>query len=345
MSNSIKNLWEKAESVRGCLSERKTTKGRWRYPKDEDPLDIPDWFVGDEAKLLSSKAWRTLAKKTQVFTKPESPLIRTRQAHVLEVVAVSVITSEMLGLNTNLVRAASIGHDIGHVPFGHQGESWMAKRMGRPNFCHEVMAPIIVQKIERKGRGLNLSFETLEGMMCHSGNTAREGMTQEAWVLRHTDKFAYIFHDVNDIVVRMGYPISSELRGLINEFGSNQRERTTTAISGLVVESAELGRVSFEHSEFGQKFKLLRSMMYEIYPHVTQQNVGTTMEPVLEFLTLLNLGDPFLLLALLTDDDVIRLSQEPMKDMRAFNQTSLAEIVPHLQDIGTIDLCDPDLSW
>jgi hypothetical protein len=207
------------------------------------------------------------------------------------------------------------------------------------------MAPIIAQKIERKGKGLNLTYETLEAMLCHSGNTARESMSQEAWLLRYTDKFSYIFADVNDIFGRMRYPVSQELWGLINLFGSSQRERTTTAIIGLAVESAEMGRVSFQYSELGIKFDRLRKLMYGVYPHVTQQNVTRTMEEVLEFLEMLNLGDPFLLLALMTDKDVLMIANEKMRDMSLFNRTALSEIVPYLGDIGKIDLCNPDLDW
>lgn len=337
----LQKIWDEADYRSGCLAEKRTVIGRRRYESTEKG----NGFVNDEAALLESKTWRTLAHKTQVFTRPENPLIRTRQSHVMEVVAVSVKASEVLGLNTPLVRAMAIGHDIGHVPFGHQGEAWMAKAMGRPKFCHEVMAPIIAQKIERRGHGLNLYHETLEGMMCHSGNKAKEGMSQEAWLLRYTDKFAYIFHDINDIALRMRYPVSDEILKLVDEFGDNQRRRVRTAISSLVIESAELGRVSFEQSELGQKFKRLRQLMYEVYPRVTQQNVKGTMESVLEFLTGLKLADPFMLLALMTDDDVMLLNSEPMKDMRAFNRTGLAEIVPYLGEIGEIDLCDPDLDW
>lgn len=345
MNIEIKQLWEKADSLRGCLSHLKQVVGRRRYPYDEDPLFLPDPFVGDEAKLLSSKAFRVLGEKTQVFTLPKNPLVRTRKTHVMEVVACSVVACEILGLNTNLGRAAAIGHDTGHVPFGHQGEAWMAKAMGRPEFCHEVMAPIITQKIERAGRGLNLTHETLEAMMCHSGNTARNGMSQEAWVLRYTDKFAYIFHDINDIGYRAKYPLPQEILTLASEFGNTQRERTTTALAGLVVESAEIGRVSFEHSDIAQKFKRLKAIMHEVYPRVTQQNVHATMETVLEFLSMLRLADPFLLLALMTDKDIVYLASQTMKDADAFSRTAVSEIVPHLARIGTIDLCDPELDW
>jgi len=341
----IDTIWKKSDSLRGCLSPLKTNESRRRYPSDEDPLYIPNQFASDEAKLFLSKAYRVLGEKTQVFTFPRTPLIRSRMAHVMEVVGCSVIASESLGLNTDLVRAAAIGHDMGHVPFGHQGEAWMAKTMGRPEFCHEVMGPIVAQKIERKGRGLNLTWHTLEAMMCHSGNRAKPGMSPEAWTLRYVDKFAYIFHDLNDIVGRMKYPISQEILDLANGFGSTQRERTTTAIAGLVIESAELGCVSFEVSELGRQFKRLRDLMYEVYPRVTQQNVESIMGPVLDFLTMIDIGDPFLLLALMTDKDVATLAGTSMKDMQAFNQTAVSEIAPYLQKIGTIDLCDPDLNW
>ena len=138
---NLKALWDKAESLRGCLSNQKTQNGRRR----EESTEVGNPFVNDEAAILESKVWRNLAKKTQVFTLPGNPLIRTRQSHVMEVVAVSIRASELLGLNTGLVRAAAYGHDIGHVPFGHQGETWMAKAMGRPEFCHEVMGVIVVK--------------------------------------------------------------------------------------------------------------------------------------------------------------------------------------------------------
>lgn len=340
------NILDEAQGLIGCLSNQKTTKSYRRYDDKEDVLDLPDDFAADEAKILSSKAFRVMSDKTQVFTLPHNALVRNRQKHVHEVVAISVVTSEMLGLNTNLVRAAALGHDIGHVPFGHQGEAWMAKAMNQPTFCHEVMGPIVCQSIERRGRGLNLTWHTLEAMMCHSGDTAHEGMSQEAWVLRHTDKFAYLFHDYNDIGTRMEYPFPQEIVDLVNSFGANQRERTTTAICGLVIESARNNKVSFEVSELGRKFQRLRKLMYKVYPCVTQQDVDQNMSEVLKFLTMLNIGDPFLLLALMTDRDMATiLSASPMKDAGVLKQTSLKEITPYLKDIGQINLCDPDLDW
>ncbi|MCR4322842.1 MAG: HD domain-containing protein [Candidatus Azambacteria bacterium] len=342
---NIRGVWDKAVSLRDCLAHQRTVTSRRRYAEDEDPFNVKNCFVSDEAKILSSKAFRVLGDRTQVFTFPETPLIRDRKAHTMEVVASATIATEMLGLNTDLARAAALGHDIGHVPFGHIGEEWIARAMGSKKFCHEIMASIIAQKIERKGRGLNLTWHTLDAMLRHSGTMARAEMSQEAWVVRYADKFAYIFHDVNDIVSRMKYPVSRELMDVVNIFGVSQRERTTTAIAGLVVESADCGRVSFESSALARKFMLLRSLMYEIYPRVTQQNVDSMMEPVFEFLSTLNIGNPFLLLALMTDTDVVKIASRKVRGMQAFNLTSVSEIAPHLPAIGKIDLCDPDLEW
>lgn len=340
----IQDIWEKADSLRGCLSALKTTQSRRRVARDqdEDPLCVENLFVSDEAKLLSSKPYRILSDKTQVFTSPRSSLIRNRATHTMEVVACSVVASELLGLNTDLVRAAAIGHDIGHVPCGHQGESWMARTMGRSEFCHELMGPVIAQRVVRNGRGMNLTWHTLQAMLCHSGKTIKPGVSQEALTLRYVDKFAYIFHDINDIVIRMKYPVCQEILGIADSFGKNQRERTTTAIAGLVIESSELGYASFEKSDLGQKFQRLRDLMYEVYVCVTQQNVEAVLRPVLDFLDMIKIGDP---LALMTDKDAISLSRESMKDMQAFNRTAVSEIVPYLQRIGKIDLCDPGLDW
>ena len=340
------DLKEAAKSLRGCLSHLRTEVGRRQVQnEEEDPLDMSNPFVSDEAKLLSSKAFRLLEHKTQVVTAPRNPLIRNRKNHVLEVQAISVVAANLLGLNIDLARAIAIGHDIGHVPFGHPGEEFMAKEMDRKDFCHEVMAPLVAQKIERRGKGLNLTFETLEGMMRHSGNTARVGMTPEAWVVRHTDKFGYIFHDYNDITKRMHYPIPREIVGLMNEFGRTQRERTSTALAGLMIESYEHGKVSFEHSDLAKKFQELRKMMMGVYVHITQQNVADTMGPVLDFLKAIGIGDPYLIMALMTDKDVMYLSEQPTKDMTHFQQTAVSETLEYLHEVGPLDLCSPYLDW
>lgn len=340
-------LVKEANGLRGCLAHLRTATGRRRYgtDMDEDKFEMFDVFASDEAKITSSKAYRLLAQKTQVLTMPDNPLVRTRQSHVKEVGAVNVVIADMLGLNSSLARAISEGHDIGHVPFGHQGEHHLAKLMGRKEFCHEILGPIVTQKIERKGKGLNLTYETLEGMMCHSGSRAREGMTQEAWVVRYGDKIAYLFADYNDMLKRIGNPISPELRSLMDEFGQSHRERTTTAMAALIIESASEGRVSFEKSEWGQKFALLRKLMMEIYPRITRQDMSSVIDPVLEFLDELKMSDKYLMFALLTDKDVKFLSEQKFMSYDHLRNTALWERLEYLPKAGDLDLCNPYLDW
>ena len=340
-----KTLLAKVQSALGCLSHLKTQTARRRHPTSDDAFVVPDEFSADEAKILSSKAYRNMAHKTQVITAPTNTLIRNRMTHSGEVTADSIIIANMLGVNVSLARAIANAHDIGHVPFGHAGEKFIANAMGRKEFRHEIMGVVIAQKIERAGKGLNLTWQTLEGIMRHSGELAIPGMTPEAWVVRYADKIAYLFADYNDIV-RMGYQVGSELKSAIAEFGQNQRERTTTAMCGLIIESFEAGRVQFSHSEIARKFNRIRQMMYEVYPRVAAQEPGRLMEQVLEFLTNRKEGDPFMLLSLMTDDDVSFLASKPMISYEHLRQTAISEILPHLEAIGKVDLCDPDLdSW
>ncbi len=343
-----KLLIEKALTFRDCLRHLKTKPERARRQHlnshVEDPLEMHDPFASDEVKILSSKAFRNMGYKTQVATAPTNTNIRTRMSHTHEVVSCSVVIADLLGLNTSLARAIALGHDIGHVPFGHQGEQYLAQAMGLASFCHEVMAPIIAQKIERRGRGLNLSFQTLEGMMGHSGDMAKEGMMPEAWVVRYADKFAYLFHDYNDFM-RVRYQVKPELASLMNEFGENQRARTNTAICGLMIESAACGKVCFDESELAVKFKRIRTLMYEVYKCVASQDPRKIMEPVLSYLAKLRPGSEFLLLSLMTDKDVIFLAQQPLITYEHIGQTAIAEIIPYLDEIGPVDLCNPDLNW
>ena len=343
-------LVDKANTLIGCLHSLQTTSGRRRDSKrDGKTLDVPNPFIIDEGKLLGSKAFRLLEWKTQVVTTPGNPFLRNRKTHVLEVVSCSVMTANILGLNVGLARAIAIGHDIGHVPFGHPGEDFLRKAMDRPEFCHEVMGPIIAQKIERRGNGLDLTHETLTGMMCHSGARARAGMTPEAWAVRFCDKIAYIFADYNDLIVRMKFPARLELRQLMDEFGENQRERTTTAMAGLIVESAESRKVVFDQSEVAEKFKQLREFMYEIYPRIIIQDPEPMMGPVLRFLENLKICDPYLMLALMTDKDVAFLARQPAIDFSHIQQTPLAEFLPRIEHIAPpdrpIDMCNPYLDW
>lgn len=331
--------------LRDCLDYLRTVAGRRRNPEVEGQyftLQNGRSFLEDTTRLLISKAFRRMHAKTQVVVDKSNPHIRNRMTHTAEVVACSMQIAEILGLNTDLAEAIAIGHDMGHMPFGHMTEHYVQRAM-KSKFTHEVFGVVIAQHIEHHGMGLNLTYEVLEGIYRHSGKNAINGMTPEAWVVRYADKIAYIFADFNDIQ-RLGYPMPAKIEKAMRRFGEHQRERVYNTVIGLCRESKEMGRVSFQYSGVAKEFDELRCMMYEVYPKVTIQRPDRMLEPIIEFLEGLDMGDPCLLLALMTDSDVERLSSIKVLDFNHVKNTALGEILDSIKDKG-IDPCNLDLSW
>lgn len=333
-------LIDKAHKLRGAFADRKCVTGRRRYNMNGDCFLPEDPFLADEIKIINSKAWRRLHRKTQVTSFPINHHIRDRASHSGEVSAIAVTIADALGLNANLVRAIAQGHDTGHVPLGHPGEEYLAQTTGR-KFTHEVMGVFVAQNVERKGLGLNLTFEVLDGMMRHSGKNVSPTMTLEAWVVRFADKIAFLFSDYNDFK-RFGFRFNPELVRLMERFGDNQRERVATAVSALIVESVEKGRVDFSESEFGKDFSKIRELMYEAYPRVTAQDPKRVMAHIFDFVAGLKMGDPLLILALMTDTDIEYLDRQSMLNVSHIRQTSAGELLDNLPEK---DCCDPDLNW
>jgi dGTP triphosphohydrolase len=284
--------------------------------------------------------------KNQVASLPDTPHIRDRMTHVLEVMAISGRMADHLGLNVFLAQAIAAGHDIGHVPFGHQGEAYLAERLQK-KFTHEVMGVVIAQHLERRGIGLNCTFDTLDGMMRHSGKNVSETMTPEAWIVRFADKIAYLFADYNDFE-RLCWRCSKELDELMRWFGPNQRSRTTRVWAELYRESVSKGRVSFSESETAKNFEKLRTLMYAEYVRVVEQNVARILDPVYDFLDRSKLIPPWLGIALLTDREVCDLTERPhMLNSREIMRTGLGEIIETTDRdlLFNIDPTNPDLNW
>jgi dGTPase len=292
-------------------------------------------------RILCSKAFRRLSRKTQVASFPINPHIRDRMSHTGEVTAISVTIADILGLNMSLVQAIALGHDIGHVPMGHPGEAFLAERSGRP-FTHEVMGVIIAQKIERHCRGLNLTHQVLEGMFRHSGKNFSPDMTPEAMVVRIADKVAYLFSDYNDFV-RMGHPIGHELKVVVESFGANQRKRVAETISAICFESAEKDRVDFSESDAAVRFTELRTLMYEIYPCITAQDPCGVLEPIYKFVEKSGIADPLLVLSLMTDHDIDYLAAQHALNSHHIRNTGAGDALDYIGDVQ-ID-CKPSLDW
>jgi dGTPase len=236
------------------------TRGR-NLPEEECRLRTP--FQRDRDRIVHSKAFRRLRLKTQVFVDPEGDHFRTRLTHTLETTGIARGVARALRLNEDLVEAVGLGHDLGHPPFGHAGEqaldALLRERGGR-GFRHNEHSLRVVERLERDGRGLNLTWEVRDGILKHTGSEDPE--TLEGKIVRIVDRVAYINHDIDD-AIRAGMLEAGDLPqaeiALLGETGSH---RIDTLVHDLVETSAEAGDI-VQSDEIGGAMLALRSFMFE----------------------------------------------------------------------------------
>lgn len=227
--------------------------------REEPACDIRPVYQRDRDRILHSKAFRRLKDKTQVFLTPVGDHYRTRLTHTLEVSQNARTIAKALRLNEDLVEAIALGHDLGHTPFGHAGE-YALDAVSKNGFSHNEQSVRIVERIEKQGRGLNLTKEVRDGILNHQ----TEGMpfTLEGKIVRLSDKIAYINHDIDDAIrarVLTEEDIPLEYRKVL---GYTPRERLNTLIHDIVKNSE--GRNDIRMSEqVGQAMVNLRRFMFE----------------------------------------------------------------------------------
>ena len=203
---------------------------------DEPQCDIRPVFQRDRDRILHSKAFRRLKNKTQVFLTPKGDHYRTRLTHTLEVSRLARTVTRALALNEDLAEAASLGHDLGHTPFGHAGERAL-NSIYPGGFKHYEQSLRVVDVLERDGRGLNLCYETRMGILHHTYGSPDD--TREATVVRLCDRIAYINHDLDD-AMRAGIIAPDDVPALIRErCGERNSERINSLISDLIANSTE----------------------------------------------------------------------------------------------------------
>ena len=173
-----------------CLAA--DSKGRER---PVEPCPVRTCFQRDIDRSIHSKAFRRLMHKTQVFLQPEGDHYRTRMTHTLEVSRIARTIARALDLNEDLTEAIALGHDLGHTPFGHAGERMLAQLMPE-GFAHYQQSVRVVDRLEKNGQGLNLTWEVRNGILCHTKGTP--AATLEGQVVRLADHIAYINHDIED---------------------------------------------------------------------------------------------------------------------------------------------------
>lgn len=244
------------------------SQGRER-PCEPDPLRT--CYQRDRDRIIHSKGFRRLAHKTQVFLAPEGDHYRTRLIHTLEVSQVARDISSSLRLNPDLTEAIALGHDLGHTPFGHTGESALNRSIARyrgidPSspqaanlFRHNEQSVRMVVFLEKEGQGLNLTRETIDGIECHTG--PRRAMTMEGRVVSFSDRIAYVNHDIDD-AIRAGLLSEADLPAEpCDLLGHSSTQRITSMVRDLVVTSSSRGDVLMS-DEVWKAMASLRSFLF-----------------------------------------------------------------------------------
>lgn len=230
------------------------TKGR---KVAEEKCDLRTDFQRDRDRIIHSRAFRRLKHKTQVFLSPESDHYRTRLTHTLEVAQIARTVARALRLNEDLTEAIALGHDLGHTPFGHAGERAINDLVPF-EFTHYEQSVRVCERLEKNGKGLNLTLEVLNGIDRHTCGEWSE--TLEGRVVRMCDRIAYINHDIDD-AVRAGVISSVDLpREITEALGNTKSERISTLVNSIVVNSGDGILMDSKTEEYYNK---LHSFLFE----------------------------------------------------------------------------------
>lgn len=226
---------------------------------EEEPCDIRTVYQRDRDRILHCKSFRRLKHKTQVFLAPEGDHYRTRLTHTLEVAQIARTIARALRLNEDLTEAIALGHDLGHTPFGHAGEEAL-NTVCAGGFAHYKQSVRVVEVVEKKGQGLNLTKEVRDGILNH--RTSGHPSTLEGQIVRLSDKIAYINHDIDD-AIRAGLMTEAGLpREMTDVLGHSVRERLNTLIHDVIDNS--FGRPAIVMSPDRERaMKALRVYMFE----------------------------------------------------------------------------------
>ncbi|MCH5265315.1 MAG: deoxyguanosinetriphosphate triphosphohydrolase [Lachnospiraceae bacterium] len=255
---TIREKLEKREydilSSHAAFSDKSQGRDVW-----EEPCDLRPVYQRDRDRILHSKSFRRLKGKTQVFLAPEGDHYRNRLTHTLEVSQNARTVAKALRLNEDLTEAIALGHDLGHTPFGHAGEREL-NQICPGGFRHQEQSVRVVERLEKDGRGLNLTKEVRDGIRNHS--TSGSPMTLEGKVVRLCDKIAYVNSDIDDAI--RGRVIKEEEipKEYTRILGNTLRERLNTLIHDIISQSMDKGDIIMS-GEVSEALMGLRSFMFE----------------------------------------------------------------------------------
>lgn len=256
-------------------------------------------FALDRDRIFYSGAFRRYTGKTQViyFVSLLDEQLTSRSIHTLSVAQISKTIGRLLSLNTDLIEAIALGHDLGHPPFGHDGEQFLSeisRKYGIGHFHHNVQSLRVVDYIAKKGNGLNLTFQTREGILSHNGEIHDQGLvpnsgkqekdlsdyidqmesgnvvdmlpaTLEGCVVRLTDTIAYIGQDIDD-AIRIGLIRRDDLPEKATRIlGTSNGQIIETLVNDVVEKSHAKNYVGFSSKISNALFELKKYNYLAIY--------------------------------------------------------------------------------
>jgi dGTPase len=260
-----RSIRERQEALeRQILSDRAALSAASKGRERDEPLHpMRTAFQRDRDRIVHCKAFRRLKHKTQVFISPEGDHYRVRLTHTLEVSQIARTVARALRLNEDLTEAISLGHDLGHTPFGHLGEQALAPFLGRP-FRHSEQSLRVVDHLERDGNGLNLTWEVRDGILNHTWSMPTPS-TMEGQVARYADRLAYVNHDIDD-AIRAGLLSEDDLpEDVTKVLGHSHGQRIETLVNDIVRSTAEGPEVRMSETVFAALDSLRDFMFQRVY--------------------------------------------------------------------------------
>ncbi|MDO5561134.1 MAG: HD domain-containing protein [Oscillospiraceae bacterium] len=305
-SEIIKNEHKREIRTLSRFACRSTESKRYNKEDIPDRINIRPSFFHDTDRIIHSKAYTRYIDKTQVFSLFDNDHITHRVLHVQLVSKIARMIGRCLRLNEDLIEAISLAHDLGHVPYGHEGERYLNEiciENSLGYFCHNAQSVKFLMELENRGKGLNLSLQVLDGVLSHNGeiiqakyepdkskdwkkffteyencfkknNFSREliPMTLEGCVVRISDVIAYIGRDFED-AIKLKLINRTDLPDEVTEvLGSNNSSIINALISDIVINSFDKPYLSLSNETYSALMTLMNFNYDKIYKNPVIKN-------------------------------------------------------------------------
>jgi len=255
------------------------------FPRKED---VRGSYLRDQTAIIHSLAYRRLKHKTQVFFSPNNDHVCTRIEHSLHVATIAATIARALRLNDEMAFAIGLGHDLGHAPFGHAGESKLNELTEKTGgFIHELHGLRVVDVLGNRGKSLNLTYGVRDGILCHCGESLDQSISPrrnihdldrikdksqmpiswEGCIVRIADRIAYLGRDLEDAIDGGFIKKSSIPRSIFNALGSTNGEIIDTLVIDVIKNSQNKGDISLSKSKYEMMKDLHNYSANEIYRH------------------------------------------------------------------------------